>query len=183
MADHLTKTFAQAKAESAFVRSLVSWIDADFWYVWSSDRPAFVAYVTAGYPESDDTVSILLALERGGADIIELGIPLLMGPLSKLPVMYLSICPLLFVLSVNSRHFNHWFESTLDCSSTWNWLEKVFWVCRRGAKCRTQNSCCVYGILESVFDVWRGEAGCRLLSCRCEWLHCRWSSARGSVAI
>ncbi|CAO3697729.1 unnamed protein product [Rhizopus stolonifer] len=39
------------------------------------DRPTFVAFTTAGYPSSDDTIEILLALERGGADIIELGIP------------------------------------------------------------------------------------------------------------
>lgn len=37
------------------------------------DRPTFVAFTTAGYPSSDDTVEILLALERGGADVIELG--------------------------------------------------------------------------------------------------------------
>lgn len=30
-------------------------------------RPAFVAYVTAGYPTAEDTVSILLGMEAGGA--------------------------------------------------------------------------------------------------------------------
>jgi len=40
-----------------------------------SDRTVFVAFVTAGYPTTDSTVDILLALERGGADVIELGIP------------------------------------------------------------------------------------------------------------
>ena len=38
-------------------------------------RPAFVAYVTAGYPRPADTPSILRALAEGGADIIELGVP------------------------------------------------------------------------------------------------------------
>ncbi|KNC99911.1 tryptophan synthase, beta subunit [Spizellomyces punctatus DAOM BR117] len=38
-------------------------------------RPAFVAYVTAGYPEVTDTVDVLLGLQEGGADIIELGVP------------------------------------------------------------------------------------------------------------
>ncbi|KAI8817247.1 tryptophan synthase beta subunit-like PLP-dependent enzyme [Fimicolochytrium jonesii] len=38
-------------------------------------RPVFVAYVTAGYPEPSDTVDVLLALQEGGADIIELGVP------------------------------------------------------------------------------------------------------------
>ncbi|RUS15174.1 tryptophan synthase putative, partial [Jimgerdemannia flammicorona] len=35
-------------------------------------RPVFVAFVTAGFPDPDETVDILLGLERGGADIIEL---------------------------------------------------------------------------------------------------------------
>lgn len=35
----------------------------------------FVAYVTAGYPSREETVPILLALEEGGADVIELGVP------------------------------------------------------------------------------------------------------------
>ncbi|KAF9976866.1 tryptophan synthetase [Actinomortierella ambigua] len=38
-------------------------------------RPAFVAFITAGYPHPNETVDILLALEKGGADIIELGVP------------------------------------------------------------------------------------------------------------
>ncbi|CAG8467783.1 8314_t:CDS:10 [Paraglomus occultum] len=41
----------------------------------AANRPAFVGFVTAGYPEPDETVDILLELEKGGADIIELGIP------------------------------------------------------------------------------------------------------------
>lgn len=31
--------------------------------------------MTAGYPTADDTVSIMLAMQEGGADIIELGVP------------------------------------------------------------------------------------------------------------
>ncbi|KAG0158010.1 hypothetical protein PDIDSM_5523 [Penicillium digitatum] len=38
-------------------------------------RAALVAYVTAGYPTVEEAVDILLGLENGGADIIELGIP------------------------------------------------------------------------------------------------------------
>ena len=34
-----------------------------------------MTFVTAGYPTKDDTVSILLAMQEGGADIIELGVP------------------------------------------------------------------------------------------------------------
>ncbi|KAJ1952221.1 hypothetical protein GGI12_006301, partial [Dipsacomyces acuminosporus] len=39
------------------------------------ERPAFVAYVTAGFPSPDQTVDIMLGLEKGGVDAIELGIP------------------------------------------------------------------------------------------------------------
>ncbi len=38
-------------------------------------RAAFMPYVTAGYPTRNETVPILLALEAGGADAIELGVP------------------------------------------------------------------------------------------------------------
>ena len=34
-----------------------------------------MTFVTAGYPRKEDTVPILLAMENGGADIIELGVP------------------------------------------------------------------------------------------------------------
>lgn len=39
------------------------------------NEAAFVSYVTAGFPSKADTVDILLGLEAGGTDIIELGIP------------------------------------------------------------------------------------------------------------
>jgi len=39
------------------------------------NKTAFVAFLTGGFPTLQDTVPSLLALERGGADIIELGIP------------------------------------------------------------------------------------------------------------
>ncbi|TPX34496.1 tryptophan synthase [Synchytrium microbalum] len=54
MSAALTETFRKAKAEQ---------------------KPAFVAFVTAGFPEAEDTVDVLLALQQGGADIIELGVP------------------------------------------------------------------------------------------------------------
>ena len=54
MSERLRERFRQGKAEG---------------------RPLFVAYVTAGYPSPADTVPVLLALEAGGADIIEIGVP------------------------------------------------------------------------------------------------------------
>lgn len=38
-------------------------------------RPLFLPYVTGGYPTPADTVPILLAMEAGGADVIEIGVP------------------------------------------------------------------------------------------------------------
>ncbi|GMV86107.1 MAG: tryptophan synthase alpha chain [Dehalococcoidia bacterium] len=38
-------------------------------------RKLFVPYVTAGYPRREDTVPLLLAMEAGGADVIEIGVP------------------------------------------------------------------------------------------------------------
>jgi len=38
-------------------------------------RAAFIPYITAGFPALDSTVPLLLALQRGGADVIELGMP------------------------------------------------------------------------------------------------------------
>ncbi|TRM60696.1 tryptophan synthase beta subunit-like PLP-dependent enzyme [Schizophyllum amplum] len=37
--------------------------------------PALITFVTAGYPTTNDTVPLLHALEKGGADIIEIGVP------------------------------------------------------------------------------------------------------------
>ncbi|KIJ64971.1 hypothetical protein HYDPIDRAFT_89848 [Hydnomerulius pinastri MD-312] len=36
---------------------------------------ALVTFVTAGYPRAEDTVPVLLAMQAGGADIIEVGVP------------------------------------------------------------------------------------------------------------
>ncbi len=47
-------------------------------------RKAFIAYLTGGDPSPEHTVSLVLALERGGADLIELGVafsdPIADGP-------------------------------------------------------------------------------------------------------
>ncbi len=41
----------------------------------AQSRPALVAYLTAGDPSPSRSVSLALALERGGADVLELGVP------------------------------------------------------------------------------------------------------------
>ncbi|KAI5270057.1 tryptophan synthase-like protein [Aureobasidium subglaciale] len=52
--EHIKRTFAQVKKEN---------------------RPALVTYVTAGFPTAEETPDIMLAMEAGGADVIELGMP------------------------------------------------------------------------------------------------------------
>jgi tryptophan synthase alpha chain len=49
-------------------------------------RPAFIAYITAGDPSPDATPEIVAALERGGADLIELGVPF-SDPIADGPVI------------------------------------------------------------------------------------------------
>jgi tryptophan synthase alpha chain len=49
-------------------------------------RQAFVAFVTAGDPSLDRTVEVALELERGGVDVLELGVPF-SDPLADGPVI------------------------------------------------------------------------------------------------
>ncbi|EIN07200.1 bifunctional tryptophan synthase TRP1 [Punctularia strigosozonata HHB-11173 SS5] len=49
-------------------------------------QPALVTFVTAGYPTPADTAPILLAMQQGGADIIEMGIPF-SDPIADGPVI------------------------------------------------------------------------------------------------
>ncbi|KAF6763968.1 tryptophan synthetase [Ephemerocybe angulata] len=55
----------------------------------AQDAPVFVTFVTAGYPGKDDTVPLMLAMQAGGADIIELGVPF-SDPIADGPVIQLS---------------------------------------------------------------------------------------------
>lgn len=52
--EHIKKTFARCKSEQ---------------------RSALVTYVTAGFRTRDETPDVMLGLEAGGADVIELGMP------------------------------------------------------------------------------------------------------------
>lgn len=49
-------------------------------------RKAFIAYLTAGDPSPEATVPLVLALERGGADLIEMGVPF-SDPIADGPVI------------------------------------------------------------------------------------------------
>ncbi len=50
------------------------------------NRKAFIAYLTGGDPSPDRTASLIFALERGGADLIELGVPF-SDPIADGPVI------------------------------------------------------------------------------------------------
>jgi tryptophan synthase alpha chain len=52
----------------------------------AADRKVFIAYLTAGDPTPAHTASLVLALERGGADLIELGVPF-SDPIADGPVI------------------------------------------------------------------------------------------------
>lgn len=49
-------------------------------------RKAFIAYLTAGDPTPEATAELVLAVERGGADLIELGVPF-SDPIADGPVI------------------------------------------------------------------------------------------------
>jgi tryptophan synthase alpha chain len=50
-------------------------IDTAFARLQKEGKKAFVAYIAAGDPCLDTTVDLVLALERAGADVVELGVP------------------------------------------------------------------------------------------------------------
>jgi tryptophan synthase alpha chain len=52
----------------------------------SAKRKALIAYITAGDPTPDRTPSLVAALERGGVDLIELGVPF-SDPIADGPVI------------------------------------------------------------------------------------------------
>lgn len=61
-------------------------IDRKFEQLKQEGRKALITFVTAGDPDLDTTVQLALAMERGGADIIELGVPF-SDPIAEGPVI------------------------------------------------------------------------------------------------
>src|SRR5262245_12412875 len=50
-------------------------IEKKFAQLKSESRKGFIPYITAGDPSLDATLALVLALEKSGADVIELGVP------------------------------------------------------------------------------------------------------------
>lgn len=50
-------------------------LEASFAAAKEKGEAAFITFITAGYPRKEDTPSILLAMQEGGASVIEVGIP------------------------------------------------------------------------------------------------------------
>jgi len=61
-------------------------IEKRFQQLRSEKRGAFIPYLTAGDPSAEITCSLVLALEKAGADIIELGVPF-SDPIADGPVI------------------------------------------------------------------------------------------------
>ena len=52
-------------------------IDEKFAKLKENGKKALITYVTAGDPSLEKTEEAVYAMERGGADIVEIGIPLI----------------------------------------------------------------------------------------------------------
>src|SRR5215475_1520556 len=61
-------------------------IEQKFAQLKSDGRKAFIPYITAGDPSLDITLELILALEKSGADAIELGVPF-SDPMADGPVI------------------------------------------------------------------------------------------------
>src|ERR1700716_497940 len=65
---------------------MASRIDQTFARLRAEKRPGLVTYTTAGDPDLARSAEILKALERGGADVLEVGVPF-SDPLADGPVI------------------------------------------------------------------------------------------------
>jgi tryptophan synthase alpha chain len=64
-------------------------ITKKFNYLMEKNEKAFIPFITAGDPDLDTTLELVLTLEKAGADIIEIGIPY-SDPMADGPVMQAS---------------------------------------------------------------------------------------------
>ena len=61
-------------------------IDKKFQELKAANRKAFIPYITAGDPDLKTSADLILALDRAGADIIEVGVPF-SDPIADGPVI------------------------------------------------------------------------------------------------
>jgi tryptophan synthase alpha chain len=61
-------------------------IDKKFIQLKKQDKKAFIAFITAGYPDLSTTAKLVITLEKNGVDIIELGVPF-SDPLADGPII------------------------------------------------------------------------------------------------
>jgi tryptophan synthase len=71
----LSASVAATSPETKTSSTSTNRLDKSFIRCRENGEAAFVSFITAGYPHPNDTVDLLLALEEGGTDVIELGIP------------------------------------------------------------------------------------------------------------
>jgi tryptophan synthase alpha chain len=57
------------------VNKYMNRIDQKFKELRQANKKAFIAFITAGDPDLDTTEELVLALEKAGADIVEIGVP------------------------------------------------------------------------------------------------------------
>ena len=102
----------------------------------SEKRKAFIPYITAGDPNLNVTLDLVLGLEKAGADIIELGVPF-SDPIADGPVIQRATeRALLKGVNLKQR------------PGTW-----------RGYPQEIRNSACLVQLLQSPAEVRTGKAG------------------------
>src|SRR6266566_10103561 len=69
-----------------FAAKSMTRIEKKFAQLKAKECKAFIPYITAGDPNLDTTLELVLALERAGADAIELGVPF-SDPIADGPVI------------------------------------------------------------------------------------------------
>jgi len=72
---HVAAETSEAISIADMERGMGGRIESAFESAKERGEAAFVAFITAGYPAKEDTPSILMAMQEGGASVIELGIP------------------------------------------------------------------------------------------------------------
>jgi len=72
---HVAAETSEAIPVADMERGMGGRIESAFESAKERGEAAFVAFITAGYPAKEDTPSILMAMQEGGASVIELGIP------------------------------------------------------------------------------------------------------------